>query len=96
LAAQIDLLVLNGDSCVVVEIKSSLSVDDVNEHLEHMEKFKPLFPEYADKKAYGAVAAMVIPDDVAKYAYCKGFFVIAQKGDMAVILNDGKFRPAAW
>jgi hypothetical protein len=75
-------------------------VDDVNEHIERMGKFKPLFPEYASKKAYGAVAAMVIPmvipDDVANYAYRKGFFIIAQKGEMAVMLNDDKFRPLAW
>jgi hypothetical protein len=96
LATQIDLLVINGEVCALIEVKSKLSVDDVNEHIERMEKFKPLFPEYADKKAYGAVAAMVIPDDVAKYAYRKGFFVIAQKGEMAVILNDDKFKPVAW
>jgi hypothetical protein len=96
LATQIDLLVINGDACVLIEVKSKLSVDDVNDHIERMGKFKPLFPEYASKKAYGAVAAMVIPDDVAKYAYRKGFFIIAQKGEMAVMLNDDKFRPVAW
>jgi hypothetical protein len=71
-------------------------VDDVNDHLERMEKFKPLFPEYADKKAFGAVAAMVIPEDVARYAYRKGFFVIAQKGETAEMLNDAQFEPRAW
>ncbi|MEZ5672556.1 MAG: hypothetical protein R3E08_09295 [Thiotrichaceae bacterium] len=96
LAIEIDLLVVNGDSCILIEVKSNLSLDDVNEHLERMEKFKPLFPEYADKKALGAVAGMVISDNVAKYAYRKGFFVIAQKGDTAIILNDEKFQPTAW
>lgn len=96
LATQIDLFVINGDSCVLVEVKSKLSVDDVNEHLERMAKFKPLFPEYADKKAHGAVAAMVIPDDVAKYAYRQGFWVIAQQGETIAILNDLNFKPMAW
>lgn len=96
LAAQIDLLAVNGDACVVIEVKSHLSVDDVDEHLQRMEKFKALFHEYADKRAYGAVAAMVLPDDVARYAYRKGFFVIAQRGDAAEILNDEGFRPVAW
>lgn len=96
LATQIDLFVINGDSCVLVEVKSKLSVDDVNEHLERMAKFKPLFPEYADKKAQGAVAAMVIPDDVAKYAYRQGFWVIAQQGETIAILNDLNFKPVAW
>jgi hypothetical protein len=96
LAAEIDLLVINGDCCILIEVKSNLSIDDVNEHIERMEKFKPLFPEYADKKAFGAVAGMVIPDNVAKYAYKKGFFVIGQQGDFTIILNDQKFQPIAW
>jgi hypothetical protein len=96
LAMEIDLLVVNGDCCVLIEVKSNLSMDDVNEHLERMTKFKPLFPEYADKKALGAVAGMIIAENVAKYAYRKGFFVIGQRGDAAVILNDDKFQPTAW
>lgn len=96
LAMQIDLLVVNGDTCVLIEVKSHLSQDDVDEHIEQMKKFKPLFPEYSDKKAFGAVAGMVIAGNVAKYAYRQGFFVIAQRGDAAVILNDAKFQPAAW
>ncbi len=96
LAMEIDLLVINGDSCVLIEVKSNLSIDDVNEHIERMSKFKPLFPLYADKKVYGAVTGMVIPENVAKYAYKKGFFVIAQQGDSAIILNDQKFQPIAW
>jgi hypothetical protein len=96
LAMEIDLFAINGDSCVLVEVKSNLSIDDVNEHLERMEKFKTLFPVYKDYKVLGAITGMVIPENVAKYAYKKGFFVIAQKGDSAVILNDNKFQPSIW
>jgi hypothetical protein len=96
LAMQIDLLVVNNDSCVLIEVKSKLSQEDVDEHLERMGKFKPLFPKYADCKVYGAVAGMVIPENIAKYAYRQGLFVIAQQGDLAVILNDQKFLPKAW
>jgi hypothetical protein len=96
LAMEIDLFAINGDSCVLVEVKSNLSIDDVNEHLERMEKFKTLFPVYKDYRVLGAITGMVIPENVAKYAYKKGFFVIAQKGDSAVILNDNKFQPSIW
>jgi hypothetical protein len=44
----------------------------------------------------GAVAAMVIPSDVARYAYRQGLFVIAQSGEDLAILNDDKFKPRAW
>jgi len=96
LAMQIDLLVVNNGSCVLVEVKSNLSQDDVEEHLERMDKFKTLFPVYQNYRVLGAVAGMVIPKNIARYAYKKGFFVIAQQGESAVILNDNKFQPTTW
>ena len=96
LATQIDLLVVNHEVCILIEVKSRLSIDDVNDHLERMEKFKPLFPEYQDKRVLGAIAGMVIAEEVAKYSYRKGFFVIGQRGEQAGILNGGKFKPVAW
>ncbi|MBF0209725.1 MAG: hypothetical protein HQK68_02450 [Desulfamplus sp.] len=93
---QIDLLVVNDIELVAVECKSSLSIDDVNEHLERLTKVKILLPQYRDMRVMGAVAAMVIPENVGKYAYKKGLFVLCQKGDSMVILNDDKFKPALW
>lgn len=81
---EIDLFAINGDSCVSIEVKSNLSIDDTNEHIERMNKFKALFSLYADKKVYSAVMGMVIPD----YMYKKSFFVIAQQEDSVIILND--------
>jgi hypothetical protein len=96
LAMQVDLLVINSDTCILIEVKSHLSIEDINTHIKRMEKFKPLFPEYKNSQVLGAVAGMVMPDDVAKYGYKKGFFVIGQKGEIAVILNDEQFKPAIW
>jgi hypothetical protein len=53
-------------------------------------------PRYGDVRAMGAVAAMVVPDEVARYAYRQGLFVLAQSGDSVVILNDGAFQPQVW
>lgn len=92
----LDLLLISNDCCILITIRNNLSIDDIDEHLEEIEKFKPLFPKYADKKAFGAVAGMVISDNVAKYAYRKGFFVIGQTDDSVRILNDQKFQPTAW
>lgn len=96
LAMEIDLLAINNNACILIEVKSHLSIDDVNEHLERMKKFKPLFPNYSTSQVYGAVAGMVIPEDVAKYAYRRGFFVMGQTGDTMGILNDINFQPIAW
>ena len=81
---------------IVVECKSSLSIDDVNEHLTRLTKVKKLFPKYREMKVMGAVAAMVMQDNVSRYAYKKGLFVLSQSGDTMTILNDKKFKPVEW
>ncbi len=93
LAAEIDLLVTNDQYCIAVEVKSFLSNDDVREHQARLEKFKILFPRYKTAKLMGAVAGAVIPEDVARYAYRQGFFVLGQKGENMEILNDQGFKP---
>ena len=87
---------MNNTEAVLIEVKSKLSQADVDEHLERLAKFKQLMPRYQEVKALGAVAAMVVPDEVARYAYRKGLFVLAQSGDSVIILNDVQFRPQAW
>ncbi len=93
---QIDLLVVNDAEAVVVEVKSKLTQADVNDHLERLAKFKRLMPRYSDVRAMGAVAAMVVPPEVARYAYRHGLFVLAQTGDSVAILNDDRFQTKAW
>ena len=93
---EIDLLVVNDTEAVLVEVKSKLKDSDVDEHLERLSKFKRLLPRYADVRALGAVAAMVIPVSVARYAERHGLFVLAQSGDSVVILNETPFQPKAW
>lgn len=93
---EIDLLVVNTTEAVLVEVKSKLTQADVDEHLERLEKFKRLMPRYSDVQTMGAVAAMVVPEDVARYAYRQGLFVLAQSGDGVVILNNDGFQPQVW
>ncbi len=93
---EIDLLVVNDGEMIVIECKSSLSIDDVNEHLNRLAKVKKLFPKYRDMKVMGGVAAMVMHDNVSRYAYKKGLFVLSQSGDIMKILNDDRFKPGVW
>lgn len=95
-AIEIDLLVVNDTDVVAIECKSTLSLDDVNEHLERLAKLKKLLPSYSDKRVMGAVTAMVLPDNVAGYAYRRGLFVISQTGEHLTIRNDEKFTPFVW
>ena len=93
---EIDLLVVNNKDVVVIECKSNLSIDDVNEHLERLEKVKRLLPDHKDKRISGAVAGMVIPANVAAYAIKKGLYVIGQNGEHLELRNDMSFAAKIW
>jgi hypothetical protein len=93
---EIDLLVVNDTEAVLIEVKSKLNQRDVDEHLERLTKFKQFMPRYRDVNALAAVAAMVVPEEVARYAYRRGLFVLAQSGESVIILNDAQFQPRVW
>ena len=96
---EIDLLLINSKIAVAVEIKSSLSIDDVKEHLERLEKIQKVQPERIDLRdatLMGAVAGMIVENETDKYAYKQGLYVLRQKGNMVEIMNDDKFIPKEW
>lgn len=93
---EIDIIGVNSEYVLVVEVKSTLGVDDVKEHLETIAKFKNFFPEYKDRKVLGAVAGIEITGKADRYAYQHGLFVLGQTDDTVTILNDDKFRPKEW
>jgi hypothetical protein len=93
---EIDLLVVNDTDAILVEVKSKLTQRDVDEHLQRLAKFKRLMPRFRDVKALGAVAAMIVPDEVASYGCRQGLFVLVQSGENVIILNDAEFTPQVW
>ncbi|QLL29505.1 hypothetical protein D3A95_11650 [Thermosynechococcus sichuanensis E542] len=93
---EIDLLVVNTGEAFLVEVKTKLSQGDVDEHLERIAKFRRLAHQYRGTKLLGAVAGMIVPPEVARYAYRQGLFVLAQSGNGVAILNDRQFQPRAW
>jgi hypothetical protein len=93
---EIDVLVTNADHVLVVEVKSSLGVDDVKALMEDLTQFRQFFPEYNQKQLYGAVAGIEIEEGADKYAYRQGLFVLAQAGETVAILNNSDFRPKNW
>ena len=93
---EVDLLVVNDTDVIDIEVKSELRVEDVKEHAEKLARFKNLFPHYRDCRVMGAVAAMVIPDEAARFAYRQGLFVLAQNGETVILRNDAAFRPKVW
>ncbi|APB35120.1 hypothetical protein GlitD10_2777 [Gloeomargarita lithophora Alchichica-D10] len=96
LAMEIDILAVNETVAVLVECKSRLSQDDVDDFVVKLGRFKRSFPQYENYATYGAVAGIEINDGVDIYAYRQGLFVIRPSGDTVTIVNDINFRPTAW
>ena len=96
---EIDLLLINSSVAVIVEVKSTLRVEDIDEHRERMEKIKLVSPKGMNLSGvtmYGAVAGMIVDNDADRYAYKKGFYVLRQKDTLVEIVNDSKFQPKTW
>ncbi len=93
---EVDVLVENESDILVVEVKSSLGVEDIKEFLTDLSQFRQFFPEYAHKQLYGAVAGIEIEDSADIYAYRQGLFVLAQSGETVTILNHDEFQPRVW
>jgi len=95
-AMEIDILAVDDTELVLVECKSRLSKDDVDEFVEKLQRFKVSFPHYQNYQTYGAVAGIEINEGIDRYAYRKGLFVIKPSGDSVVIINDQNFQPLAY
>ena len=93
---EIDVLVTNENHVLIVEVKSSLGVNDIKEMIEDLREFRTFFPEYSQKQLYGAVAGIEIEEGADKYAYRQGLFVLAQAGETVSILNNSDFQPKNW
>ena len=77
---EVDLLLLNTDILGLLEVKSTLHKNDVQEHFEkRLPKFRELFPEYKDKQIIGMVGGKVINTDAVKLAHDCGFVVLTPK-----------------
>ena len=96
IAMEIDILAVDDTDLVLVECKSRLSKDDVDEFIEKLTRFKIAFPHYKNYRAYGAVAGIEINEGIDRYAYKKGLFVIKPSGDTVAIINDADFQPNTW
>jgi hypothetical protein len=93
-----DAFLENGDCVMVVEIKTKLRVDDINDHVERMEKFRAHADFHKDKrKYYGAIAGLLMSKSEKTYALRKGFYVLETVGETFTITTPtGPGAPKAW
>ena len=90
---EIDIVALNGQEAVVVEVKTTLKTDDVDQFIKMMKLFTVLNPEHKEKTIYGAVAFLKADSSADIYAERQGLYVIKAVGSSSSIINKENFKP---
>ena len=94
-SGQIDVFLENGDLVILIEVKTRLTEDDVRGHIERLEKYR-LFGK-DKRRILGAVAGAVVSDDVIKFAYRQGLYVIVQSGEaVEIVTPPAGFTAKEW
>jgi hypothetical protein len=83
---------------LVVEVKNKLDKRMVDKFVERrLPRFKELFPEYEMYQVVGAMGALVVKDDVGRYAKKAGLYVLTQTDEGgATLLNRKGFEPKSF
>ena len=93
---EIDLIAKDGNEIVVVEVKTTLGIEDVNHFIDKLKIFKEVISEFKENTIYGAVAYIQQDSEAQKYAAKKGLLVIKAVGESAKIINRSNFKPKEW
>jgi len=90
-----DLVAVDGGRVLVVEVKNKLEKRMVDTFLDKkLPRFKEIFPEYARYQVIGGMGALVVKDDVGRYAEKAGLYVLTQTDEGgAALLNREGFEP---
>jgi hypothetical protein len=93
-SGEYDIVAVNGDAVVVIEVKNKLQKRMVDTFVDKkLPKFKEIFPEYRDRRLFGGMGALVVKDDVGRYAEKAGLYVLTQTSEGgAGLINRKNFR----
>ena len=98
LIAEVDLFLSNGDEAMAVEIKTSLSAEDVNNHLDRLKKLRDYEEDtnLKDKKLYGAIVGVLIDYHARKLALKNGLYVVEVLEYEKMLKTEKPERRKAW
>jgi hypothetical protein len=90
---ELDIILENGESVIVVEIKvnpCNADIEHLAEQLQHYREFRNRINPNDHKKIFGAIAAAVFPEPVQKVALDFGYYVIVPSGENIKIVVPEK------
>jgi len=93
---EIDVFLENYSKAMLVEVKTTPTTEDVKDHVKRLDKMRKYADLRGDKRIFlGAVAGVVITDNVRKYILKQGFFVIEPSGE-GFNITSPKGKPKEW
>ena len=81
------------NTAVVVEIKSHLRDDAVEQIEQTMTNFPKFFPDHAGKKLYGIIACVYAPDSIKNILQKKGIYLAVLHDDVFELYPFKNFIP---
>ena len=88
LQEEYDLLLTNGNSIGIIEVKYKLHQNDLKKLERKLKNFKLLYPIYQDYTVYGAIAAFHVNKEAKQTALQQGYFVLQRQGDVIQTESD--------
>ncbi|MCL2436004.1 MAG: hypothetical protein FWD09_07720 [Lentimicrobiaceae bacterium] len=85
---QYDLVLSNGSTIALIEMKYKARVDDVGRMFRKLETYRANFPMHKDYKTYLALASFSFSDAVRKRADEMGVVLIQQQGEKIEVISD--------
>ena len=93
---EIDIMLENGDKAMLLEVKTKLTMERVDKNIERLEKMRNYANLHGDKRTFlGAVAGIVVTDEVKDYALQQGFYFIEYAGENFYITSPNG-KPKEW
>ena len=81
------------NTAVIVEIKSHLRDDSIEQIERIMEDFPIFFPDHADKKLYGIIACVHAPDNIKNLLRKKGIYLAVLHDEVFELYDFQNFTP---
>lgn len=89
-----DIVLTNGKSVAVIEVKHKLHPNDVQKFVvKTIPAFTKAFNPFGQYEVLAGVAGLCVPDDSLKLAMDNGLFVLSQSGRDMKFLNSKTFSP---
>ena len=93
---EVDIMLENSDKAMLIEVKTKLTEERIDKHILRLEKMRKYANLHGDKRIFlGAVAGIVVTDEIRKYALSQGLYFIEYAGETFYITAPNG-EPKEW